>query len=38
VVVEEPWWVRHSIELPHTIFQLKDIASLDEAAGVWRID
>jgi hypothetical protein len=30
-VVEAPWWERHGIELPNTIFKLRDIATLDEA-------
>ena len=38
MVIEEPWWVRHNIQLPNTIYKLKDIASLDRASGVWRID
>eukprot|EP01046_Picozoa_sp_COSAG06_P000561 COSAG06_NODE_16_length_34949_cov_31.500832_17_plen_49_part_00 len=32
VVVEEPWWERHNITLPRTIYKLKEIATLDEQA------
>ena len=38
IVVEEPWWERHQIPVPKTIFKLKDIATLDTDAGIWRID
>ena len=37
VVVEEPWWERHNIPLPNTIFKLQDIAAVDAEDGVWRI-
>ena len=38
VVIEAPWWERHGISLPHTIYQLQDIATLDEESGLWRLD
>jgi hypothetical protein len=38
VVIEAPWWERHGISLPHTIYQLQDIATLDEEGGLWRLD
>ena len=30
-------WERHGITLPHTIYRLWDIATLDVACGLWRI-
>ena len=36
IVVEESWWERHKIDLPNTIFKIKDIAKLDDD-GVWQI-
>ena len=38
VVIEEPWWERHGISLPHTICRMRDIATLDEDSGLWRLD
>ena len=36
---EAPWWERHNIQTPQTIYRLDDIASLDEeGGGVWRLD
>ena len=32
VVEERPWWERHNITLPRTIYKLKEIATLDEEA------
>lgn len=37
VVIEQPWWERHGISIPHTIYQLQDIATLDRDAGLWRL-
>eukprot|EP01052_Picozoa_sp_SAG31_P022558 SAG31_NODE_1799_length_7241_cov_11.407029_3_plen_89_part_00 len=36
IAIEDPWWVRHNVKLPHTIFKLRDIADLDANIGVWR--
>eukprot|EP01047_Picozoa_sp_COSAG01_P003061 COSAG01_NODE_88_length_27337_cov_22.941699_5_plen_78_part_00 len=37
IVEEAPWWVRHRLQPPQTIYRLKDVASLGED-GVWRLD
>eukprot|EP01045_Picozoa_sp_COSAG04_P003611 COSAG04_NODE_148_length_22826_cov_11.360026_6_plen_186_part_00 len=37
IVVEEPWWERHNLRPPQTVFKLKDVATLGED-GVWRLD
>jgi hypothetical protein len=37
IVWEDPWWVRHNLRPPQTIFKLKDVATLG-ADGVWRLD
>ena len=37
LVDEDPWWVRHSVPVPNTVFKLKDIAALDEATGLWKV-
>ena len=35
VVIEAPWWERHNIPAPKTIYKLKEIATLG-GDGVWR--
>jgi hypothetical protein len=37
IVDELPWWERHNIKAPQTIYKLCDIASLGEH-GRWRLD
>jgi hypothetical protein len=37
ITVEEPWWVRHNLRPPQTIFKLKDVATLGDD-GIWRLD
>ena len=37
IVDEQPWWERHGIKAPQTIYKLSDIASLHED-GQWRLD
>ena len=37
IVDEDPWWVRHNLKPPQTIFKLKDVATLGDD-GVWRLD
>ena len=37
IVVEEPWWERHNLRPPQTVFKLKDVATLGKD-GVWRLD
>ena len=37
IVDEDPWWIRHDLRPPQTIFKLKDVATLGED-GVWRLD
>ena len=32
VVEEQPWWERHNIKLPRTIYKLKEVATLDKEA------
>lgn len=39
VVDEQPWWERHKLQSPTSCTaKLKDIATLDTEAGVWRLD
>ena len=35
-VVEPPWWERHHISPPHTIYKMQDIADL-EPSGLWKL-
>lgn len=36
-VVEPPWWERHGIDVQGCTRKLRDIASLDESTGLWRL-
>lgn len=37
VVQEQPWWVKYGMDLPPPHELLKDIASFDKVAGLWRL-
>eukprot|EP01051_Picozoa_sp_SAG22_P022350 SAG22_NODE_5316_length_1039_cov_1.091489_2_plen_142_part_00 len=37
VKAEDSWWVRHKLAVPTPNTKLKDLASWDRAAGVWRL-
>ena len=37
IVSEQPWWERHNVRPPQTIFKLKDVATLGDD-GIWRLD
>jgi hypothetical protein len=37
IVDEAPWWKRHGLVPPQTIYKLKDIATLGND-GIWRLD